>query len=69
MKIDNGIHFFRGAGGDHQIILKYDTHELGSYDNSGGGFTGTGYDVSSLNDGQEHTVTAVGKNGKNNILY
>ena len=54
---------FRGFSGDHQIIVDANGN-LGSYGNNVSGFNGfvsSGYNVSAINDGQPHTITAMGK--------
>lgn len=56
---------FRGTNGDFQIIVKTSTGELGSYS---GGFKGTGYNALILDDGQPHTITAVGS-GSTTTFY
>ena len=51
----------RGAGGDHQVIIHPDQTSLGSYDNVGGsGFSDTGFDVASLDDGWHRLTVAAG---------
>ena len=51
----------RGAGGDHQVIIHPDQTSLGSYDNVGGsGFSDTGFDVESLDDGWHRLTVAAG---------
>ena len=56
----------RGAAGDHQVIIHPDQVSLGSYDNVGGsGFTDTGFDVSSLDDGWHRLTVAAGDGSAN----
>ena len=51
----------RGGGGDHQVIIHPDQTSLGSYDNVGGsGFSDTGFDVESLDDGWHRLTVAAG---------
>eukprot|EP01052_Picozoa_sp_SAG31_P012652 SAG31_NODE_745_length_12408_cov_4.755057_1_plen_562_part_00 len=52
----------RGAGGDHQVIINPDQTSLGSYDNvGGGGFSDTGFDITSLADGWHRLTVAAGE--------
>jgi len=53
----------RGYDGDHQVLVHKDTGELGTYDNGGSGFHGSGYVMDNDDASGWHHLAAVGHGG------